>query len=306
MDTLRAYLIKSYWTQTFFRLATAKTFFSAIGLFWLLTEISSFVFESWRAPLQSSWMYFLYMSCAYTLWQRRPIISICERLNGTDVRVEIRIADIFSLPHAKVISTNTTFETTVDETLISSRSLQGKFTKRFYKSSKQLDIELASALKNAPTLSSRQGRSNGKRIDYPIGTVALVSPKGNTTYLVAIADLNENGVAESSFENVKKSLAALWAFISSRGRYEPLAIPILGTGHGRICTPRHIVVKEIIKSFVAACSERAFTKKLTITIAPSDYHEHDLDIYELGEFLKFVCRYTEINPIRQGRGTGTG
>lgn len=147
MDTLRAYLIKSYWTQTFFRLATAKTFFSAIGLFWLLTEISSFVFESWRAPLQSSWMYFLYMSCAYTLWQRRPIISICERLNGTDVRVEIRIADIFSLPHAKVISTNTTFETTVDETLISSRSLQGKFTKRFYKSSKQLDIELASALK---------------------------------------------------------------------------------------------------------------------------------------------------------------
>ncbi len=103
---------------------------------------------------------------------------------------------------------------------------------------------------------------------YPIGTVAKVTPKGHTAYLLAISELNEHGVAKSSFEAVKTALAALRNFISSKGGYDALAIPVLGTGHGRISTPRSVVIKEIIRSFVAACSERKFAKKLTVVISP--------------------------------------
>ena len=306
MDTLRAYLLENYWRRTFFSSETATTFLAALGFFWLLTEISSFIVDAWKAQLQALWTYFLAISVAHTLWLRRPIVSMCERLNGSDVRIEIRIADIFSIPAAQVISTNTTFDTEVNETLISARSLQGAFTEKYYDKSEHLDADLAAALQSDKVISTRDSRVGGKRDKYDIGTVALVAPKGKTTYLLAISELNENGVAESSFESVKQALAALWGFVSSKGRYEPLAIPILGTGHGRINTPRDVVVKEIVKSFIAACSERKFTSKLTITIAPRDYHDHELDIYELGEFLKFVCRYTEISPVRQGSGTATG
>lgn len=306
MDTLKAYLLSNYWRRTFFAPETVTTFLAALGFFWLLTEISSFIVDAWKAQLQALWMYFLVTSVVYTLWVRRPIISMCERLNGSDVRIEIRIADIFSLSTAQVISTNTTFDTEVNETLISSRSLQGAFTQKYYDKSEHLDADIISALQSEPVVSTRDSRVGGKREKYGIGTVALVSPKGKTTYLLAISELNENGVAESSFENVKQALASLWGFVSSKGRYEPLSIPILGTGHGRISTPRDVVVREIVKSFVAACSERKFTSKLTITIAPRDYHDHELDIYELGEFLKYVCRYTEISPNRQGGGTATG
>lgn len=306
MDTLRAYLLGNYWRRTFFSTETVTTFLAALGIFWLLTEISSFVVEAWKAQLQALWTYFLAVSVAYTLWARRPVISMCERLNASDIRIEIRIADIFSLPTAQVISTNTTFDTKVNENLISERSLQGAFTKRYYDKSNHLDTDLAAALKSEAVVATRDSRVGGKRDTYCIGTVAKVAPKGKTTYLVAISELNENGVAESSFENVKQALAALWGFVSSKGSYEPLSIPILGTGHGRINTPSDVVVREIVKSFVAACSERKFTNKLTVVIAPRDYHDHGLDIYELGEFLRYVCRYTEIRPSRQGSGTAAG
>ena len=305
MDTLRAYFLGHYWRRTFLTTATATTFLAALGFFWLFTEISAFVVDEWKAPLQALWKYFLVVAVGYTLWHRRPLIAVCERLNGSDIRIEIRIADIFSMPTAQVISTNTTFDTKVNEKLISARSLQGAFTLRFYEKSEHLDTDLISALQSEEVVSSRESKVGGKRDRYAIGTVATVSPKGKTTYLLAISELNANGVAKSSFENVKQALAALWGFISSKGSYEPLTIPIVGTGHGRINTPRDVVVREIVRSFVAACSERKFTNKLTITIAPRDYHDHELDIYELGEFLQYVCRYSEISPKHQGSGTAT-
>ena len=306
MNTLKAYLAVNYWRRTFFSSATITTFLAALGFFWLITEISSFIVETWKPQLQAFWIYFLAISVAYTLWVRRPIIFMCERLNGSDIQIEIRIADIFQLSGAQVISMNTTFDTAVNEVLISEQSLQGAFTKKYYEKSQHLDADLVTALKLNEVITIRESLVGGKKEKYGLGTVALVTPKGKTTYLLAISELNENGVAESSFENVKQALAALWGFVSSKGRYEPLLVPILGTGHGRINTPRAVVIREIVKSFVAACSERKFTSKLTITIASKDYHDHELDIYELGEFLRYVCKYTEINPERQGSGTATG
>lgn len=66
------------------------------------------------------------------------------------------------------------------------------------------------------------------------------------------------------------------------------------------------MIKEIIRSFVAACSERKFAKKLTVVVSPKDYHDNELDIYELGDFLKYACRYTEIMPPKRGLGTAIG
>lgn len=302
MDILKGYLLPTYWRKIFLTSETAETFLSALGLFWLLTEISAFINSSWKPSLQSAWPYFAVASIAYTLWRRKPVLSVEERLDGTDIRIEIRIADIFTLQAAYVISTNTTFDTTISSSLISENSLQGSFTRRYYDKEEYLDADIETALKDEQRVSTRPSRVGGKSDQYAIGTVAKITPKNQTVYLLAIAQLNENGVAESSFEDVRNSLAALWTFISSRGNYEPLAIPILGTGHGRINTPRDVVIKEIIRSFIAACSERKFTNKLTIVISPNDYHDHELDIHEIGEFLKYACKYTMNGSQTQGAG----
>lgn len=306
MDTIKGYCLRAYWSRTFFSTATASAFLSAVGFFWLITEISAFIVESWKSQLQSVWPYFLGVSALYAIWCQRPVISRCERLDGTDIRIEIRIADIFSVDSAYVISTNTSFDTTVNERLISSQSLQGAFTEKFYDKTEHLDGDLDQALQHEAATGDRPSKVGGKSKLYAIGTVAKVTPKGRTAYLLAISELNEHGVAESSFEAVKTALAALWNFVSSKGGYDALAIPVLGTGHGRINTPRDIVIKEIVRSFVAACSERKFASKLTVVISPKDYHDNELDIYELGDFLKYACRYTEIASPKHGTGTAIG
>lgn len=306
MDTIRGYLLGSYWRRTFFSASTATAFLSAVGFFWLITEISAFIVEAWKSQLQSAWPYFLAVSALYTIWRQRPVISRCEKLDGTDIRIEIRIANIFSVKAAYVISTNTSFDSAINERLISSQSLQGAFTEKFYDKTEHLDGDLDQALQHETATGHRPSKVGGKSQLYPIGTVAKVTPKGHTAYLLAISELNEYGVAESSFEAVKNALAALWNFVSSKGGYSALAVPVIGTGHGRINTPRDVVVKEIVRSFVAACSERKFASKLTVVISPKDYHDNELDIYELGDFLKYTCRYTEIAPPKRGVGTAIG
>jgi hypothetical protein len=302
MDTLKGYLLGTYWRRTLFSRDTAAAFFSAVGFFWLVTEILAFIVESWKGQLQSAWPYFFCFAALYTVYRQRPVISRCERLDGTDIRVEIRIADIFSIKAACVISTNTSFDSAVNDHLISSQSLQGIFTGLFYDKPEHLDRDLDEALLHEQSKGERQSKVRGKSKLYSIGTVAKVTPKGQTAYLLAISDLNEHGVAASSFEAVKTALAALWNFVSSKGGYDALAIPVIGTGHGRINTPRDVVIKEIIRSFVAACSERKFSSKLTVVISPRDYHDSELDIYELGDFLKYACRYAEITPPKPGSG----
>lgn len=306
MDAIKGYLLGAYWKRTFFSTGTASAFLSAVGLFWLATEVSAFVVDTWKDRLQSAWPYFLVASTVYAIWRQRPVIARCERLNGTDIWIEIRIADIFSVRAAYVISTNTSFDSIVNDQLISRQSLRGAFTEKYYDKAEHMEGDLMAALQGEVACGERPSKVGGKSRLFPIGTVARVTPKGQTVYLLAISELNEYGVAESSFEAVKTALASLWNYVSSKGGYEPLVIPVIGTGHGRLSTPRSDVIKEIVRSFVAACSEKKFAGKLTVAISPKDYHDSGLDIYELGDFLKYACRYTEIAPSGRGAGTGIG
>jgi len=223
-------------------------------------------------------------------------------LNGRDVIVEIAVGDIFKFPGAIIIGSNTTFDTRVSSTLISANSVQGRFTNTYYSDETQLDGELANGLSGmqyVPLLGPRQGKT--KR--YEIGTTVQLNPKGRRAYFVAIADINEHGVAEGSFEKLRDALAELWVHIGSRGLKEPLVMPVLGTGFSRLTQTRAEVVREILKSFVAACSERVFADRLTIVIFPADMKEHRLSLDELEAFLKHICVYTDFsNGSRQVAG----
>ncbi|MEK7730134.1 MAG: macro domain-containing protein, partial [candidate division KSB1 bacterium] len=115
----------------------------------------------------------------------------------------------------------------------------------------------------------------------------------------AIADMNEHGVASGSFNDLKESLAKLWVYIGRRGLKEPLVMPVLGTGFSRLPQTREEVIREIIKSFVAACSEMTFADKLTIVITPQDMAKHHISLDELGSFLRHVCIYTTFSTGTQ-------
>ena len=231
------------------------------------------------------------------------MLSVRHNIKGTDISVEIRVDDIFNNEGALIISTNTTFDNTED--IISKDSLQGKFTDKYYDKIEHLDSDLESKLNDQYKHKHKliQDKEKGKRKRYDIGTVVKLNPKEKVTYFVAIADMNEHGNAAGSFEEIIESLGKLWLYIGEQGELGSLVIPVLGTGRARINITREEMTREIIKSFIAACSEKKFCEKLTIVIYEKDYREHDIDLQELGNYLRCLCQYTD---LKKGSDPGRG
>lgn len=300
--TLRAYLSKNYWRHTFFKFGTLANFLSIWGGFWLLVESVVFYSPQLNAVLREYGAFFLSVSVVCMLAIRRPQLSISSKLYGRDIEIEIRVGDIFDIDGACVISTNTTFDTDIDQGLIARDSIQGQFTNRYYNSISHLDLDLEKALDGYCFVSVAE-RSHGKVKRYPIGTIVQLRPNNKTFYLVAIADMNEHGNAQTSFDNVKNCLGEIWNYVGIRGVFQPISIPLIGSGRARLTQTRDEIAKEIIRSIVAACSTKKFCEKFTIVISPSDYGT--IDLHRLGEFLVYICKYTEFRDQRDtGRGTG--
>ena len=77
----------------------------------------------------------------------------------------------------------------------------------------------------------------------------------------------------------------------TRGDLEPIAIPIVGTGLARVSATREELVREIVKSFIAAAQVGRFCEHLTISISPEDFRDKNIDLKALGRFMEHECTY---------------
>lgn len=170
---------------------------------------------------------------------------------------------------------------------ISSQSLQGQFTDRYYSNADHFAQDLTNALNREVNTVYNDEQTEETR--YEVGTVVKISIDAQNAYFVAIDELNELSGIESSLDYVRKGLGSLWYYIGKQGLLNPLVIPVLGTGHTAIPVSREQMILEIITSFIAACTERKFSEKLTIIISEDDYREHDIDLENLGSYLKLYC-----------------
>lgn len=287
----------NYWKYIIYDRKTLETFFTGLGILWVIVSITDYFFST--QPI-TGWLFFS-LTFLYVLWARQPQNFIIERLNGRDLEIKIIIGNIFEIPGARIISTNTTFDTRFGN-VIAKDSLQGQFTIKYYNDISHLDYDLNKALEKIEHEEVSELKVEKKK--YPIGTIAKLRAKEENFYLVAIAHLNEHGATQTTFEDVKDCLVKIWKYIEDAGNMEPLVIPLIGSGRCRLTQTRNVLVKEIIKSFIAACSTRKLCEKLTIVISHYDYKNHNIDLHELGEYLRLQCKYTEFRNDELGGGTG--
>ena len=280
------------WLRNLLSLKALAALLSCFGVLWLSIEITTFFVagSKWPDAIRDNWIWFGILGLGVAAWMCRPKLSVCHKLNGRDVAIEIAIGDMFAKPGAVIVGSNTTFDTRISRELIASNSVQGIFTKKYYGDETQLDRELTSGLEGLQ-FTELSGDRVGKKKRYDVGTCVRLNPQTRTAYFIAIAQINEHGTASSNYESLKESLSKLWVFIGKRGLKEPLVMPVLGTGYGRLSQPREEIVREMIRSFIAACSEHTFADKLTIVITPQDVAKHHISLDELGSFLRHVCQY---------------
>ncbi|MEM1193709.1 MAG: macro domain-containing protein [Pseudomonadota bacterium] len=219
-----------------------------------------------------------------TIVFRRPTQSITYRLPQKDCAIDVAIGDILDAPGAVVISTNTTFDTDIADGVISRDSLQGQFTGRFFAGAQAgLDEVLDQSLANCPYEDT--GQRNGKRKRFPIGTIATVTTHGRTFYFVTMANLNDQGNAQSSPQEIETALKSLWQHVKETGELQDLAVPLIGTGRGGLKLPRPKMIERIAQSFVDASKNGVFTPRLRIVVHPSDARNFEVNLWEVRDDL---------------------
>lgn len=280
----------------------------SLGVLWLIIESSSFFSTSFENDVKPYWWLFLLGGGVLGLYRALPKLTVSSRVQETDSFIELRITDMFRVPAAFVIPCNRTFDTSLEDGIISPKSTQGQFTKLFFSDSRdELDRQIHMSIDSikGKTLDSNN-KPYGKQIEFPVGTVAKVSSSGQIAYLVAIGSLNKYKSTSASTEDILDALPMTWEFIRTRGELGPLCCPILGSGFSRADATREELTREIIKSFVSACRAGRFCEKLTIAIAPSDFKSGSINLETLRRFLEHECLYpVSLSSDSASEPTGT-
>ena len=206
-----------------------------------------------------------------TLW-----ISVFKRKRllwtTGDGRVTVCYSDIMKLSFPKkktvkkivVIPVNTCFDTIVDENislydkpLVSPTTVHGLWIKNMVKHGfniNDIDIAIDKSISlrgiNPVKELSRQEKKRGKLKCYENGTIAVVEGKNNVEfYLLALSEFDENNKAQSSKDEVFKSLRSLLEFYDVNGQGYQMYITLMGTGRSRAGLTHHDSLQTITSLF---------------------------------------------------------
>ena len=286
-------LIKHNFLSINWWLDFGKHSFASFGAIWLGTEIISFFDEDAKLFLSTKGVWFFIIGLLVACFLSRSKRVFRYQLKNRDVTIEIHIANAFEVSGDLVVPINTTFDTNLDGRIPKAHSIQGEFTRRYYDSEvSHLDLDIDKELtKEDYHYEEPPEKTRGKKRRYPIGTVIQLERSNRLFYLVANTHINNAGVASTTIDNLRESLAELWYYISEKGSKGDIVIPLLGTGKARLGDKREDIFLEIIRSFIASCSSGTYCDKLIVAIYPPDVTKHRIDLNYLRNFLEYSCKY---------------
>ncbi|HWW63349.1 MAG TPA: macro domain-containing protein [Sphingomonadaceae bacterium] len=284
------YFAKSLFTYSFWRYALLSwdglaRIFAAVGFQYTIVEIADF-FSVYTKDKYSKYAIIgmVVLGVIYAFLNKRPIRQFIHRIPGTDLSIEVKIGDLFDGSNDVIVSTNTTFDTDMASGLIDTDSIQGQVATKFFNANtdeidRQLDVDLAHVH------GDERADAPGKKIEYPIGTVARVKSHNRTFYFVAMSRLNNQGNAKATLREIEDALDATWAFIAESGELRDISIPLMGTGRGRTGIPRRKMVERIAQSFADGSRKKAFSNKLSIFIRLEDADRSEVNLYQIRDYL---------------------
>lgn len=285
-----------------------QSYLSLLGGLYTICRIVSFKFDSFdKTVFSSHWTWIaglLIALCLNIKW----ILSFTEKISGKDTEITLKVGKIEKEKGALAISTNSAFVTTMVASVISEKSAQGAFQKRYFDGNPNLDVLIRDSLKGENPVSSLILKIDGRKYDvYEIGTMAkIVFDTNRHAYLFALNDINGNGQnIQHDIDVVYKSVQKLWNSILEKGHTEPeLSIHLVGSGRAGISEATKMESYKIILESFLACvvnSGSKITDHLNIVVHPKDLSK--IDLAEAAEFLKYKCKYfSSIKQLQNGQG----
>ena len=214
-----------------------------ISMVFLFVEI-----DSANKPAVGYSVLFVYLIIYFFLWLAENMRQdIVLRIHSTEIMV--RFGDIFAENEGlKVIGFNEFFDTTVDNHLISEKSLNGQYIKREYgKDIVELDeIILQNDHLQRVSLGEVSNKFYGKVIKYPLGTVC----EARGYLLVALTHFDENNKAYLYIEDYISALLNFWNEVDRIYAGRIIKLPLLGSGITRFKKYEHITDQELLEIII--------------------------------------------------------
>ena len=203
----------------------------------------------------------------------------------TDVKIDvdgstvnIKSGDLFLEEGLKVIPFNEYFDTSVDEKIISSSSLNGIFiNKHLSNSVKNLDSFIVENTDNEDVLDSNSHRkSGGKNIKFKLSTTFVF----NDYLLTAFSKFDEYNKAVLTMSEYIDFLINFWDRVNRVYAQKSVSVPIFGSGITRIREHKNISDEDLLKimlwTFKLSEMKFKYPAKLSIII-----HKDKIDSIDL-------------------------
>ena len=218
--------------------------------------------------LRAGWAFLMLLALTYLviwIWSNN-LNSIDINVEGSDVTV--KVGDIFQQSGLKAIAFNEYFDTQVDNKIISEESLNGILIKKHLDiSTSELDRYIENyAFDGSEVLESEDGRKQGKKQKYQIGTICLYKEY----LLTAFSKFDENNKALLTMPEYLEFLINFWDRVNNLYAQKSVSTTIFGSGITRIKGHKNIADEDLLKimlwTFRISEMRFKYPAKLTIVI----------------------------------------
>lgn len=239
-----------------------KSLLIAIGSLSGFVTILWAFFSSQLTPLAENcpWTFLfsiLTIAIIYALYSNRNKNKI--ELSLTDkVKAKVFYGDLFQSEEVIVIPVNEYFDTTVDEKIISSKTVHGKFIQQYFGGNEaELKKQIKKELVKFEPINIDTERKSGNKKSYPLGTVCEVKSGNKVFYLFALTRFNSNHRAEVTNSEYQRVLCDLFSFIEQNSQGRKVSIPLIGAGHSGVKLSKQKLLEFLLFSI-------ALQEKLTL------------------------------------------
>lgn len=234
-------------------------FFSMVGTISSIVTLISFVFQ-WVDPCPCKIALYtiviVFVSFGYASWQTSRPNSKTLTISNT-LSVNIAPGDIFKKTgngNYVVIPVNEYFDTLVNDTVVSASSLHGMFVERYYKDNHgKLHEEIENYFKTQGIEGKHVKRENseGYKVQYPLGTCALIHKEDTTYVLMALTHFDDDDHAYVELSEFGRSISRLCHTMEKVVNTKPVYMPLMGMGLSRLNQPAQFILKYTLDTIAA-------------------------------------------------------
>ncbi len=224
--------IKIFFNKFFICIGIISAVFTIVGLIWA-NEITTIInqYQDYKTYLLVLIVIICIIYAFYSIKKKKKIsLKISENKN-----INVYYGDLFQSNKIIVIPVNDYFDTIVDDKIVSSNTLHGKFIQRYFSNDeKQLKSLIDKSLSKISPIEINKTRARGNKKRYELGTVAIVEVDEQIFYLLAFTKFNNNNRATITKSQYLQVITILFEFIEQNSQGFKVNLPLLGAGHSGV------------------------------------------------------------------------